>query len=52
MLPDEQETGHKKPQQNEKKIIKEDRDHKDRGRPTHDHDIRNDSDKPAKKNKD
>jgi hypothetical protein len=33
MLPDEQETGHKKPlKEIEKKIIKEDREHKDRGR--------------------
>jgi hypothetical protein len=48
MLPDEQETGHKKPQNDiEKKIIKEDREHKDR-RPTHDHDHAHDE-KPKKK---
>jgi hypothetical protein len=49
MLPDEQETGHKKPQNDiEKKIIREDREHKDRGRTTHDHDHAKDE-KPKKK---
>jgi hypothetical protein len=52
MLPDEQEIGLKKPQTDiEKKIIKEDREYKDRRRGTFDHGNEEDE-KPKKKNQD